>query len=126
MISKKIFAVTLISGISIFWILNFTSPITAGPMGIFGFFVLVYVFLFGILSFFLYGANKIIHLSFLNSRIGLNLREKDIKFFLKYSAILAFAPLIAIVRISTGGIGIFEIILIIIFEIIACVYISKR
>ena len=55
--------------------------------------------------------------------------KKDIKVFKKayyYSTVIAFAPVVMIAQQSIGGVGFFEFFLILIFEIIACIYVSKR
>lgn len=43
-----------------------------------------------------------------------------------FSTILAAAPVMLIGLQSVGAIGIYEFILVIIFEVIGCVYIAKR
>lgn len=128
MISKIIFAVSILSGVGILWILNFTTPLSVGPFGVLGFFFLTYLFAFGIISLFLYSANRILYFVFsnLSSDFKIFSKKHEFIYFLKYSAVLPFAPIALIAQQSIGRMGIFEFLLVIILEIIACVYISKR
>lgn len=128
MISKIIFAVSLLSGVGILWILNFSTPSSVGPIGVLGFFALAYIFFVSLITLFLYGTNQILNLVFSNFAKGKKLfsRKHKLIFFCKYAAVLAFAPLILVAQQSIRNVGIFEIVIIIFLEIIACVYISKR
>ena len=124
MISKIILAVSVLSGVGILWILNFTTPSGTGPIGVLGLFIATFLLFAGIISAFLYGANRLFEMVFSIFRKD-NLfisRNRELKFFYKYALALAMAPLVLIAQQSIRGIGIFEIILI----IIACLYISKR
>lgn len=128
MISKIIFAALLISGFGIFWILNFTTPSSVGPIGVLGFFALAYIFFIGLITLFLYGVNRILNLVFSNIFKDKKFFSKkhELIFFCKYAAVLAFAPLILVAQQSIRNVGIFEIVIIVFLEIIACIYISKR
>lgn len=128
MISKIIFAVSLLSGVGILWILNFTTPSSVGPIGVLGFFTLAYILFIGLFTFFLYGADRILNLVFSGLNWGNNLFSKkhELIFFFKYAVVLAFAPLILLAQQSIRNVGFFELLVIILLETIACLYISKR
>ena len=125
MISKIIFAVSIASGVGILWMLNFTSPSSIGPIGILGFFALGYIFFLGVSGLLIYGAYRALGLLAPNNS-KIKFKNRDFKFFLKYAAVLAFFPVAVIAQQSAGGFKLFEFILIVILEIIVCIYISKR
>ena len=128
MISKIIFAVSIISGAGILWILNFTTPSSVGPLGVLGLFILAYIVFAQIIVFLLYGSSRIFSLvktTFAKESVSPK-KEHSLMFYYKYSLALAMAPLVIIAQQSVGSVGVFELILILIIEIIACVYISKR
>lgn len=129
MISKIIFAVSLLSGVGILWILNFTTPSSVGPIGVLGFFTLAYILFIGLFTFFLYGAGRILNLVFSGLNWGNNnlfSKKHELIFFFKYAVVLAFAPLILLAQQSIRNVGFFELLVIILLETIACLYISKR
>ena len=129
MISKIIFSLSTLSGVGLFLMLTQTSPNKVGPLGILILFMMVYLVFLGVISFFLYGSYRVFSIAVVYFRKGQPVVQKEVKtpgFFLKYSAALAFAPISLIAKQSTGGVGIFEILLLTIIEIIAIIYISKR
>ena len=129
MISKIIFSLSGLSGVGIFLMLTQTSPNKVGPVGILTLFAMIYLVFLGIIAIFLYSSHRVFSLAYSLFRKGqpsLKKQEKNPAFFLKYSAALAFAPIGIIAKQSTGGVGIFEILLLIIIETIAIIYISKR
>lgn len=128
MISKIIFSLSAISGVGIFLMLTQTSPNEVGPLGVLGFFAMVYLLFLGLIAAFMYGVYRIFSLFLASFRKGQPVAVRQIQnaaFFLKYSSALAFVPIAVIAKQSTGGVGIFDIILLIIVEIIAIIYISK-
>ncbi|MDO4872250.1 MAG: hypothetical protein Q4A27_02375 [bacterium] len=128
MISKIIFAVLVISILGISSILHFTTPSMAGPWGVLGLFILAYVFTVCIVTIFLYGTNRVLYFILLNFSRNEKIKfaKRDILFHLKYALALALMPIILVAQQSVSGVGVFEIILVIILEIIAYIYISKR
>lgn len=111
----------IVSVIGLSLLLNLTSPSTIGPMGILVFFVMLYMIFLGLFSFFLHIAGKV-SASFLKKP----LKFINFKRSYYYATVLALAPIILIAQQSIGRVGFFEFILVIVFEIIACIYISKR
>ena len=129
MISKIIFSLSGLSGVGIFLMLTQTSPNKVGPVGILALFAMIYLVFLGIIAIFLYSSHRVFLLAYFLLRKGqpsIRKQEKTPAFFLKYSAVLAFVPIGIIAKQSTGRVGIFEILLLIIIETIAILYISKR
>lgn len=128
MISKIYLVLSLIALCGIITIVNLFTPTDIGPLGILGFFVLVYIMSVGMVNLFLYGVYRLIYM--LKSNIFQSKERKtnnhNILYFLKYSLVISFTPLVLIARQSSGGINLLDIFLLFIIEIIALVYVSKR
>lgn len=128
MISKIYLVLSLIALCGIIAIVNLFTPTDIGPLGILGFFVLVYIMSVGMVNLFLYGVYRLIYM--LKSNIFQSKERKtnnhNILYFLKYSLVISFTPLVLIARQSSGGINLLDIFLLLIIEIIALVYVSKR
>lgn len=107
-------------------LLNVTTPATAGPFGILAIFFFAYMLSLGVVTFFIYWASRIVaHMS-----AGLITRKPLEAMTLKnsyyYSTIIAAVPILLIGLQSVGAIGFYEFILVSVFVIIGCLYISKR
>lgn len=126
MISKIIFAITSLGFGGILWVLNSTTPASIGPVGVFGLFFLEYVFFVGAISFLSSGVFRLIKIFLGYFNIEHRLKERDFKFFLRNGFVLAFIPVILIIQQSAGGIDIFGLILLAIFQILSFVIILKR
>lgn len=106
--------------------LNSTSPSSVGPVGVLGIFVMAYFLFVGAISLFLYGGFRVIQMILLALGGKHSLKARDYGFFLKFSFVFAFAPIILIAQQSSGGIGIFDIILLAIFQILSFIIVLKR
>lgn len=107
-------------------LLNVTTPATAGPFGILAIFFFAYMLSLGVVTFFIYWTSRIVaHMS-----AGLITRKPLEAMTLKnsyyYSTIIAAVPILLIGLQSVGAIGFYEFILVSVFVIIGCLYISKR
>ena len=103
-----------------------TTPASAGPFGLLLIFISAYLTCLGLVSFFLYGASRLI--VYTTSGFALRRPAQPMPFrrAYYYSTVLAAAPVMLIGLQSVGTIGIYEFALVIIFEVIGCVYITKR
>ncbi len=107
-------------------LLQVTTPTTVGPLGILASFMLMYVSVLGILTFLLFGSSRIV------SKISASLTVKKpfssltLRRSYYFSSVIALAPVMFIGMQSVGELRIYEVLLVILFVIIACIYISKR
>ena len=118
--------ITVVSFCLLAILLNTTTPVIAGPFGILAIFIFAYFALIGIVSYFIYGMSSVIsHLSiaFISKKPFEALSFKRSYY---YSTIVAAAPIMLIGLQSVGNVGFYEYLLILIFIIIGCLYISKR
>jgi len=126
MLKKIIPIITILSLCSLIVLLNVTNPVLAGPFGILAIFIFSYLLSLGVITYFLYWASRVIrHLSIFFI-LKKPLPELSFKRAYYYSTILAAAPIMLIGLQSVGSVGLYEFILVAIFVIIGCLYISKR
>ena len=100
-----------------------TSPSTIHPLGILIVFILLYVVALGVATFFVYWGQRIVrrYILRLKRREPITLRAAYL-----YASVLALAPVMFAGISSIGRTNGYEIMLIILFEIIACFYIAKQ
>lgn len=100
-----------------------TSPSTIHPVGILAVFVLIYVLVLGALTFLIYGIGLLLHKA--------HARRHSVKQFTLarayyFASVLALAPVMIIGARSVGRTGFIDILLVLIFELLACFYIARR
>lgn len=122
---KILGAVTIFSLALLGIILNQTSPSTITPLGILFVFLLFYTSTLGVVTFFLYFGSRLLQklaapVSRIRFRI-LTLRESYL-----FGSVLAIAPIILLAMQSVEAIGLADIGLILLFELLACFYIWRR
>ena len=126
MLPRIIATISLASLCLLSFMLTFTSPADAGPFGLLVIFISAYLTFVGLISFFLFGMNRFIGMV----TSGMTLRKPYLKVAFKrayyFSTVLAAAPVMLIGLQSVQTIGVYEFLLVIIFEVVACLYISRR
>lgn len=126
MLPRIIATISLASLCVLSAMLTFTTPASAGPFGLLVIFITAYLTFIGLISFFLYGIGKLI--VSLTSGITVRRPLKPMTFRRAYyfSTVLAAAPVMIIGLQSVRTINVYELLLVIIFEVVACVYVSRR
>lgn len=119
--TTSIASLCLLSGM-----LVFTSPSTTGPFGLLVLFVSAYITFVGCISFFLFGMNRFIIMISKGMTLRRPVRAMAFRRAYYFSTVLAAAPVMLVALQSVGGVGIYELALVILFEVVACVYISRR
>ena len=123
----RIIAISMVGALMLLAILlQTTTPATIGPLGILLVFILLYVSALGVLTFLLFGCSKVVAkvaATFAGSRIipALSLGRSYY-----YSSVIALAPILLIGMQSVGEVSIYDVLLVVLFVVIACVYIEKR
>jgi len=105
--------------------LVFTSPATAGPFGLLVIFVSAYLTFVGAISFFLFGINRLITMV-TSSMTVKKPQPLEFRRAYYYSTVLGAAPVMLIGLQSVRSIGVYEFLLVIVFEVVACLYVSRR
>ena len=130
--NKLIFVGSLVAGIALFSLLQTTSPTSIGPAGILLIFVLMYVVTLGLLIIIFTNYTKI-KIKIMHWRSNRH-QEHSTSYYRLYSlersyyyaSVLALAPVMLIGMASINSISIFDIILVIIFVLMGCLYVTRR
>lgn len=126
MLPRLIATVSLASLCVLSLMLTFTSPATAGPFGLLVIFVTAYLSFVGLISFFLFGINRLIRMVSSGMTVRRPLQAMEFRRAYYFSTVLAAAPVMLIGLQSVNSIGIYEVLLVGVFEVVACVYVSRR
>ncbi|MBC7565087.1 hypothetical protein H7100_02590 [Candidatus Saccharibacteria bacterium] len=126
MLQRVIAIITVVSLCLLTLMLVTTTPASAGPLGLLLIFITAYLTCLGLISFFLYGISRIIVYVSAGFMMRRPLQLLSFRRAYYYSTVFAAAPVMLIGLQSVGVIGIYEFILVVIFEVIATVYITKR
>ncbi len=123
MLGKVLALTTLIAFALLSALLQSTSPSTIHPLGILVIFILFYVLALGVLTFLLYATGQVVARFMKHARDSQKMTMHRAYYF---ASVLALAPVMYVGVRSIGHTGIYELVLIIAFEVIACFYIAKR
>lgn len=126
MLGRLVAIVSLVAVVSLFVLLHMTTPATIGPLGILIVFILMYASALGVLTFLLYGGSKLLVKLSRSVTVRQPLEPLSLGRAYYFSSAIALAPVILIGMESVGGVSFYELALVIIFVVIACVYIARR
>ena len=126
MLQRIIASITVVSLCLLALMLVLTTPASAGPFGLLVIFISAYLTALGLISFFLYGITRIIGYVSAGFTVKKPFQPLSFRRAYYFSTILAAVPVMLIGLQSVGSIGIYEIILVLLFEVIGCIYIAKR
>lgn len=126
MLKRAIAATTIASAVMLSLLFYTTTPATAGPVGILGFFVFMYLTALGVLTFLFRGVSII--------AAGLSLGKfkkpaassMPLRKAYYYASIAASAPVMLIAMHSVGQVGPYQVLLVVIFVAIGWVYVANR
>lgn len=126
MLEKIVAISTIVSLCLLALLLNITSPTSIGPFGILVVFIFAYVSSLGVVAYFLYIVSRFIaHISLVFT-VKKPMAPMTFKIAYYYSTVLAAAPVMLIGLQSVGAVGFYEVVLVVLFTFIGCVYITKR
>lgn len=122
MLGKVLAISSLVAFVLLSALVQSTSPSTIHPIGILGIFVLIYVLALGLLTFFIYGTGRIVR------RQTDRQSTKQVTLIRAYyfASVLALAPVMLVGARSVGRTSTVDVMLIALFEILACFYIARR
>ena len=107
-------------------LLQTTTPATIGPLGILVIFVLMYVSAVGMLTFLLWIINRVVARAFSYASVGRPMQPLSLRKAYYFASVMGLAPVMFIGMQSVGEVGFYELVLIILFVGISCMYIAKR
>lgn len=126
MLQRVIALITVASLCLLAIMLVTTTPASAGPFGLLTIFISAYLTALGLISFFLYGISRVVIYATAGFTLRKPLQPLSFRRAYYYSTVLAAAPVMLIGLQSVGSIGIYELLLVVAFEVIGCIYITKR
>jgi len=126
MLKQFIASMTTVSAVMLILLFFTTTPSSTGPLGILGFFVLMYVTALGLLTF-LFNYFSLFALKVLPKKhSGFGMKGISIQKAYYYSSVLALVPVMLIAMQSVGQIGLYQVLLVVFFVIIAWIYVTNR
>lgn len=126
MLQRIIALITITSLCLLILMLVLTTPASAGPFGLLVIFISAYLTALGLISFFLYGASRLLGHTVASFAVKKPYQPLSFRRSYYFSTVIATAPVMLIGLQSVGSVGIYESLLVILFVVIGCVYISKR
>lgn len=119
-------AISAVSILALAILLNVTSPTTIGPFGILTVFVFIYLSSLGVVTFFILWVSRILALL---SRVFVfrkPLQPMSFKHSYYFASVFSAAPVIIVGLESVGAVGGGELLLVMIFLFVGCLYVSRR
>lgn len=125
MLQRFIGSVGILATIGLVYLLYTTTPTEAGAIGVLAVFLLSYIMLVVVLTFFIFWLHKIIIRVFYSDKLT---RMNDVSFRKSYyySSIIALGPVMMVSLRSVGKDGILECGLIAVLLFLGCVYVSRQ
>ena len=121
MLSRIVAIITLLAFVLLSAMLQTTSPSKIHPIGILFVFILFYLLVLGVLTFLMYGLDALIA-----RRKQATAKAMSFKMAYYYASVIALAPVLFIAMRSIGRSNPLDVVLILLFELVACFYISRR
>lgn len=124
MLSRILAIVTLVAFVLLSVIVQVTSPSTIPPIGILFVFILFYLLALGVLTFFMYWLNHVMRM--MRRRPTSSKAELSFRDAYYFASVIALAPVLLVAMRSIGRGGLPDVMLVMTFEIIGCIYVAKR
>jgi hypothetical protein len=126
MLGKIIGISTALATVLFVIVIQTTEPSTIGPIGLLGVFFLLYICFLGIVTLFLWASGKIVaKLSKpFTTKKPINALSLQRSYY--FSSVIALAPIMMLAMQSIGSLGVYEVVLIVIFLVVGILYVSKR
>jgi len=102
------------------------DPTQTGPLGILIVFILIYLSLLGVLTFLLYGVSRAIRRLTAAFTVKKPFGVLSLSRSYYLASVIALAPVMFIGMQSVGEVGVYEVVLVVLFVAIGCFYIAKR
>lgn len=126
MLGKILLTGTTVAILGLILLLNLTTPTMAGPGGILAVFILSYMIALGLITFTIHGVSRLLVKVTTGMVTKRPLHVVSIRHSYYFASLIALAPVMLLGMQSVGGVGWYELLLIIFFVAIGCVYISRR
>lgn len=126
MLAKALIIAGLVSAGLLLILLTTTTPTSSGAFGILAVFLLSYVVALVSVTFLLWFTALVINKVIKRARITRKPYVVTLKKSYYYASVIALGPVIMVSLQSVGGVGLYEIGLMILFIVLGCIYVSRR
>jgi len=126
MLGRIVATSSIAAAVVLLILLHSTTPATIGPLGILIVFILMYLSVLGALTFLLYGMNHFVVRTTASLHLRRPMQPWSLGHAYYYSTVLALVPVMFIGMQSVGDVGLYDVVLLLLFVVIACIYITKR
>lgn len=126
MLNKIISAVGIISAGILLYILQETTPTEAGAMGVLAVFLLSYITLTIVLTYFIFWLYRLVDKVFYSDKQQSSIDRFDLRKSYYFSSVLALGPVMMVSLSSVGRGGLMEYGLVGLLLFLGCIYVSKR
>lgn len=126
MFIRLLLLIGLVSTGLLLFIMTTYEPSSIGALGIFTVFFLGYVVILCLLTVLLLVLVRLLRRIRIKAKILNKTQQLSVKAVYYYSSVLALAPVIVISLGSVGEVSFYEVSLILLFEILGCLYVAKR
>lgn len=126
MLGKILSIGTAVAAIGLVLLLNLTTPVQAGPVGILVFFICAYIVGLGLVTLTLHGGSRLLSRLLAPLAVKRPFPVMPVRRAYYYASFIAFAPVMLVGMQSVGGISVYDVLLIAAFVVIGCIYISRR
>ncbi len=107
-------------------LVNMTRPSEVGPLGVLAFFVLAYITSISLFYLILDGGRGLLERILPPGGTLLAIQSTRTVKMYYFASIIALAPVVLIGVRSIGEVGLVEIVLLVVFEVLGCFYVSRR
>lgn len=117
---------SIVATIILVLLLNQTTPTQAGPLGVLAFFVLSYFIVLTAATFLLYWMSQFVAKMSRTATLKRPIRALSFAKSYYYASILAIGPVMLLGMQSVGSVGFYDVLLVMAFVGIGCVYIGRK
>lgn len=126
MLIRMLVLIGLVSTGLLLWLMYSAPPSSVGAVGVLAVFFLGYVAILSFLTLLIWSGVSLIRKFMGKSKIARRLASFGLKDAYYYSTVIALAPVIVISLKSVGGISPYGLLLVLLFVILGCLYVTKR
>jgi hypothetical protein len=123
---RTVFGIGIVSFVASLLMLQLTTPQMVGPLGVLAFFVLVYIFFACVIYLALGAAIGVLKRTARKGKWAARLESVPSAKLYYYSSFIALAPVIMLGMRSVGLLRPVDVLLVVVFELLGCFYISRR
>jgi uncharacterized protein (DUF58 family) len=123
----KVLSISLVVAVTLLvTLLQTTTPATIGPLGILIVFILMYVSVLCVLTFLLFSVSRVVEKITTSFTVKRAIHQLSLRKSYYFSSVIALAPVMVVGMQSVGEVSFYEVMLVILFVAISCIYIAKR